>query len=122
VLCLLGEDGCSRGQVILINNELGSAGIGGRANTLEDHRESSEGLGIGVRELVLASLGGFVAEGGAQKGDVGSLVGGYLSETTTDPMMPILGDVIRASAEMAYQSGKPALRNALASNLARAPA
>jgi hypothetical protein len=122
VLCLLGEDGCSRGQVILVGNEFGSAGIGGRADTLEDHRQSSEGLGVGVRELVLASLGGLVTEGGAQEGDVGSLVGGDLSETTTDPIVRILGDVIRASAKLAYQSGKPALRNALASNLARAPA
>jgi hypothetical protein len=68
VLCLLGEDGCSRGQVILVCDA------------------GSKRLGVGVRELVLARLGGLVSERGAQEVDMRGLVSGDLGETATDPM------------------------------------
>lgn len=107
VTSLNSQDGGSSGKVGRVLDGTSGTEVSGYTDTLEDLRNSQEGLGVDVREGVVTSLNGGGTGGGqsgGQKGNVGSLVvrdgldllAGVITKTgTAECLGVILGKTLR---------------------------
>lgn len=77
------------------------AGVRRGTNTLEDHGERGERLGVGVREVVLACLRSLVPEGLGEERDMGGFVRGDLREAAVDPTGSIVVSNVKHAADKA---------------------
>lgn len=84
------EDGGSLGQVLAVGDEVGSASVGGNADTLEDCSGLDEALWRQCAKVVLACLDWLLTgglEGGGQDGNVGVLVLGDVLEILVEGVL-----------------------------------
>lgn len=80
-----GEDGTGGGEVVGVGDLVGSSKVSGDSDVLDGGGETEERVDVGVGELVRASIGGGISEGGGEESDVASLVHRDLSDSSSDP-------------------------------------
>jgi hypothetical protein len=80
VSSLYSEDGSGSGNVARVGDVTSSSEVGGDTNVLNDLRETEERLNVGVRERILAALGGIRytsgLKTGGKEGYVSCFIGG----------------------------------------------